>query len=102
MDLSEVSLLCKALSDLNRLRIIQCLTCGEQCGCELLEQMRITQPTLSHHMKILCDAGLVLGRKEGKWNHYSFCCEGVHRIRGLMKELLSVENLPKDCDCKKG
>lgn len=71
MDLSEVSLLCKALSDLNRLRIIQCLTCGEQCGCELLEQMRITQPTLSHHMKILENCGLVLSRRKGKWSHYS-------------------------------
>lgn len=71
MDLSEVSLLCKALSDLNRLRIIQWLTSGELCGCELLEQMRITQPTLSHHMKILENCGLVLSRREGKWSHYS-------------------------------
>ena len=71
MDLSEVSLLCKALSDLNRIRIIQWLTCGELCGCELLEQMRITQPTLSHHMKVLEGCGLVSSRKKSKWNHYS-------------------------------
>ena len=53
MELARVSLVCKALSDPNRLRIIQLLTHGEHCGCELLEQMRITQPTLSHHMKAL-------------------------------------------------
>ena len=71
MELSRVSLICKALSDPNRLRIIQQLTCGEQCGCELLEQMQITQPTLSHHMKTLEDCGLVSSRRKGKWSHYS-------------------------------
>ena len=92
----------KALSDENRIRILKLLHGGEKCACKLLEELNISQPTLSHHMKILCAAGIVTGRKEGKWTHYSICCEGVHRIRGLMKELLSVENLPKDCDCKKG
>ena len=71
MELSQVSLICKALSDPNRLRIIQLLTYGEQCGCELLEQMQITQPTLSHHMKALEGCGLVSSGKKGKWNHYS-------------------------------
>ena len=71
MELSLISLICKALSDPNRLRIIQLLTCGEQCGCELLEQMQITQPTLSHHMKMLEDCSLVSSRRKGKWNHYS-------------------------------
>ena len=98
----ELACIFKALSDENRIRILKLLHSGEKCACKLLEELNIRQPTLSHHMKILCDAGLVLGRKEGKWTHYSICCEGGHRIRGLMKELLSVENLPKDCDCKKG
>ena len=71
MEHSQVSLICKALSDPNRLRIIQLLTYGEQCGCELLEQMQITQPTLSHHMKTLEDCRLVSSRKKGKWSHYS-------------------------------
>ena len=71
MELARVSLVCKALSDPNRLRIIQLLTHGEHCGCGLLEQMRITQPTLSHHMKTLEGCGLVSSRKKGKWNHYS-------------------------------
>ena len=71
MEISQVSLICKALSDPNRLRIVQLLTYGEQCGCELLEQMQITQPTLSHHMKALESCGLVASGKKGKWNHYS-------------------------------
>jgi len=45
------------------------LSDGEKCGCKLLERFEITQPTLSHHMKILVGCGLVNDRKEGKWHH---------------------------------
>lgn len=71
MEHSRVSLICKALSDPNRLQVIQILTGGERCACELLEQLQITQPTLSHHMKTLEDCGLVSARRKGKWSHYS-------------------------------
>ena len=71
MNLVQISLMGKALSDPNRLRIIQLLTYGEQCGCELLEQMQISQSTLSHHMKLLEDSGLVSSVRKGKWSHYS-------------------------------
>ena len=54
----DVSLICKALGDSNRLRIVRALLEGEMCACRLLEQFGITQPTLSHHMKVLCDCGL--------------------------------------------
>ena len=92
----------KALSDENRIRILKLLHSGEKCACKLLEELNISQPTLSHHMKILCDAGIVTGRKEGKWTHYSICCEGVRRVSGIMKDLLPVENIPTDCECKGG
>ena len=71
MNTMDVALICKALGDSNRLQIIQMLSDGEKCGCKLLEAFEITQPTLSHHMKILCECGLVNARKEGKWHHYS-------------------------------
>ena len=61
----------KALSDENRLEIIELLSNGEKCGCVLLEKLDIKQPTLSHHMKILCETGLVNRHKAGKWIHYS-------------------------------
>ena len=61
----------KAFCDENRLSILSLLRTGEKCACDLLEDLRITQPTLSHHMKILCDAGIVQGRKDGKWVYYS-------------------------------
>ena len=61
----------KALGDEKRLRILSLLRQGERCACVLLEDLNLSQPTLSHHMKILCDARLVTGRKEVKWVYYS-------------------------------
>lgn len=75
MNLTDLAVICKALSDPNRLQIMQMLSEGEKCGCKLLEAFDITQPTLSHHMKILCECGLVKSRKEGKWHHYSINTE---------------------------
>ena len=101
---NEQDIVCifKALSDENRIRILKMLRSGEKCACKLLEELNISQPTLSHHMKILCDAGIVKGRKEGKWTHYAMCCEGVHKAHVLMKDLLLPENIPTDCECKEG
>lgn len=59
MNIIDIALICKALGDSNRLQIIQMLSDGEKCGCKLLEAFEITQPTLSHHMKILNECGLV-------------------------------------------
>ena len=56
----------KALSDAKRLRIIDMLSCGELCACKILENFDITQPTLSHDMKVLVEAGLVKDRRDGK------------------------------------
>lgn len=71
MNAIDAALICRALSDSNRLLIVQMLTDGEKCACKLLERFEITQPTLSHHMKVLCECGLVNARREGKWQHYS-------------------------------
>lgn len=61
----------KALGDDTRAKIFEMLKGGELCACKILEGLNITQPTLSHHMKILCDCGLVIARKDWKWTHYS-------------------------------
>ena len=71
MNTTDVAVICKVLGDSNRLQIVQMLSDGEKYGCKLLEAFDITQPTLSHHMKMLCECGLVNDRKEGKWHHYS-------------------------------
>ena len=74
----------KAFCDENRVKILRQLTGGEKCACKLLEALQISQPTLSHHMKILCDAGVVCGRKEGKWMRYSLACEGFEAARAML------------------
>lgn len=79
----------KAFADENRIQILELLRDGERCACMLLEEMKITQPTLSHHMKILCDAGVVVGRKEGKWMHYSISADGLGSVRNYLDELMA-------------
>ena len=71
MNTRNMILICKALSDTKRLEIVQILSDGEKCGCKILDKFNITQPTLSHHMKILVDCGIVNDRKEGKRHYYS-------------------------------
>ena len=55
MDEKKTAVIFKAFCDENRIRIIQLLRSGEKCACRLLEEINVTQPTLSHHMKILCE-----------------------------------------------
>lgn len=77
MDERKTAAVFKALCDENRIRILKLLTGGEKCACKLLDELSVTQPTLSHHMKILCDSGIVSGRKEGKWMYYSISEQGA-------------------------
>ncbi|WP_394922773.1 ArsR/SmtB family transcription factor [uncultured Robinsoniella sp.] len=83
----------KAFCDENRLQILEMLRGGEKCGCKLLEELKISQSTLSHHMKILCDSGIVSGRKVGKWTHYSIDRQGSERAAVLLLELTKTEHL---------
>lgn len=83
----DIALICKALGDTNRLKIVEMLSDGEKCGCKLLEAFEITQPTLSHHMRILCECGLVEGRKDGKWTHYSLNCETLTAFKAFISAL---------------
>ncbi|PJJ28139.1 ArsR/SmtB family transcription factor [Lacrimispora celerecrescens] len=80
----------KAFCDEQRLAILELLQDGEKCACELLEKLDITQSTLSHHMKILCDSGIVAGRKDGKWMHYSISESGTEHVKKLIKEITMV------------
>ncbi|MDE1472111.1 ArsR/SmtB family transcription factor [Eubacterium limosum] len=98
MNSIDIALICKALSDSNRLQIVQILSDGEKCGCKLLEQFNITQPTLSHHMKVLCDCGLVESRKEGKWSHYSLNCDTLNSFKDFVGGLSCCKE--GGCSCK--
>ena len=92
MNTIDIAVICKALGDSNRLQIVQMLSDGEKCGCKLLEAFEITQPTLSHHMKILCECGLVNDRKEGKWHYYSLNNAVLRMLSGFIQELSVDKN----------
>ena len=87
MDIANAVSICKALGEENRLQIVWLLSDGEKCGCKLLEAFDITQPTLSHHMKILCDCGIVNDRKDGKWHHYSLNFEVWKEFNDFIRRL---------------
>ncbi len=80
----------KAFCDENRLMILELLQTGEKCACKLLEDLKIGQSTLSHHMKILCDSGVVNARKEGKWTHYSISPQGSVYARELLGKITEI------------
>lgn len=90
----------KAFCDENRLAILEMLQSGEKCACVLLEQLNITQPTLSHHMKILVDSGIVSARKEGKWTHYSINAAGCEEAAILLKKLTTILETKTEGCCK--
>ncbi|HEY8423264.1 MAG TPA: metalloregulator ArsR/SmtB family transcription factor [Clostridia bacterium] len=71
MTYPEYAYICKTLGDPTRIKIFDMLKEGKQCACEILEKFDITQPTLSYHMKMLTQSGLITAQKEGKWIYYS-------------------------------
>ena len=93
----------KALSDPNRLMIIEMLQSRERCACELLEDMNIAQSTLSHHMKILCDSGLVNSRPHGKWMYYALGKAVCEATKTLLNEItITTDNYNEGdiiCEC---
>lgn len=90
----------KALSDPTRLKILRFLSnnpggkcCATEqgiCACDLEDVTKLSQPTVSHHMKLLVTAGLVLAEKRGKWIYYTLNPTGF----GLTKEFLQVAETP--------
>ena len=88
---SDIAKVFKAFCDERRIEILSLLSDGEKCACELLEELEIGQSTLSHHMKVLSDSGIVFSRKEGKWTHYSINPTGINIAKELLKNVTKVE-----------
>ena len=87
----------KALADETRLKIVEMLSCGEMCACDILEPFQITQPTLSYHMKILTDCGLIIGKRNGAWMQYSINQEKVTMVKEMWNCITTDR---QDCICK--
>lgn len=89
MNYTDYVVIMKALADETRLKIVDMLSRGELCACKILEHFNITQPTLSYHMKILCDSNVVTGTRNGAWMYYSLNKEVIDAVTGLFDELTS-------------
>ena len=81
----------KALCDERRQRILELLHGGEKCACVLMEEVGMPQSSLSYHMKILCDSGIVESREEGKWTHYHISRPGSENAIALLREITTVQ-----------
>ena len=87
----------KALGDPKRIMIVDMLSCGELCACMILAKFEMSQSTLSHHMKLLCECGLVNGRNEGKWTYYSLDTGTIGKAQQF---LCAISSVKEDCICK--
>ncbi len=104
----------KALSDPSRVGIVMLLQQREMCACEIIPRLGLAQPTVSRHLKILMDAGLIQGRKKGVWVHYRLSDNtGKPYIAELLERLPKwigqcpevrelVRDIPKDNPCRNG
>ena len=90
MDYDTTARIFKASCDPSRLMVLVLLQTGEKCACVLQEELNIPQSTLAHHMKVLCESGIVTGRREGKWTYYSISEETSKQAMVLLSTLTSV------------
>ena len=86
----QKALVFKALADPNRLRLLSIVkagSSGESCVCDLTDPLALGQPTVSHHLKILVDAGLLQREKRGTWAYYSLVPGALDDVAGLLATL---------------
>ena len=97
MSYKNLSVVLKVLSDSSRLEILDLLSCGELCACDLLEHFQFSQPTLSHHMKSLVENNIVTTRKDGNKHMYQL----NHAILDdVNKNLTIINTSDQGCICK--
>lgn len=93
----------KALCDPNRLIVLDMLRSGEKCACEILEELHVSQSTLSHHMKILCDSDIVMCESRGKWKYYTLGKEGLetaYETLGGLVECAEADYVASSANCE--
>ena len=110
MDFDTSAELFKALSDAGRLKGLRlrahppvncCASPGSGCACDLEEHLGLAQPTVSHHMRLLVQAGLVTATKRGKWTDYTLNPQGFEKATELL-QALQASHLPPSTATTKG
>jgi ArsR family transcriptional regulator len=75
----------KALADPTRVAIVNCLSAADEvCVCNLTDTFDLSQPTISHHLRILREAGLVESTRRGTWAYYRLVPEAIAALRGAL------------------
>ena len=97
MNYDEPAALLKVIADPSRLEILDLLSCEELCGCDLLEHFEFSQPTLSHHMKVLVNSNFVTKRKDGNKVMYQLNHETMN---GLSDQLQFINTAGESCVCR--
>ena len=96
MDFDKTAEVFKALGDPHRLKALHFLaTAGPECcrgtdavcACDLITHLELAQPTVSHHLKILTQAGLITSTRQGRWMHYALSDAGLHTVQSLLTQL---------------
>jgi ArsR family transcriptional regulator len=85
----------KALSDPNRFDIFRLIAAQEApiCACDVVDRFDLTQPTISHHLKVLRESGLIQATRRGIWAHYEVDAEGLSLLRSTFRELAPAEEV---------
>ncbi|MEG0267830.1 MAG: metalloregulator ArsR/SmtB family transcription factor [Carnobacterium sp.] len=96
MDYESYAKVMKALSDPKRVKIVDMLSYGELCACDILKQFDFTQPTLSHHLNVLVDVGLVTVKKTGTWHYYSLNEKEINQLVTDTIKFTSIHGDVKD------
>ena len=88
-----------ALSDPIRVEVVSLLLDGERCVCDLMDDLELQQSRLSWHLKTLVDAGIISGRREGRWNYYSLKKESLQEAGALIEALTPTRRLTGRASC---
>lgn len=86
-DTDRMATMLKALSDPTRLRVLSHVVaqgCDAVCACDLIDVLDISQPTISHHLKKLVDAGLLTREQRGRWAHYTVVRDTFAELRQFL------------------
>ena len=84
IDSARAAELFHALSDPIRVEVVTLLLDGERCVCDLMADLDLAQSRLSWHLKTLSDAGIIVGRREGRWNYYSLNADSLGEARAIL------------------
>ena len=94
----QAQLLLRVLAEPIRLQVVQALSSGERCVCDLMTELKLAQPKLSFHLKVMKEAGLITARQQGRWVYYRLRPEILESLRDWLSELTeNCQRLAPDC-----